>query len=451
MRVKVATFWFGFALSALYGCGGGGGGGDSGGSPAARPRVELTLSAAAARVGDNVTLTWTTQDASSCTASGNWNGARSTSGLDTIRLAEVGNATFILTCTGAGGSASDTETLTAAAAMQQLVIPGAPAPISYSKGACIPEDTADYTLKCITSAAGIASKYDTFTSSTSGRVTFSPNGQPVTTLGGVCTGGFDRVQSQYAVDTTLVDHALPMTGSTIAEIIYKPALLNSITQDVISEMSALMFMDTSNTDRMGILIHATASGDALKIATAGTVSSSGAWDFVQCISDEGGTPPPPPPPAGLTCPAGNGAGVNGLEFFGTTSYVISSAAANQTTPRSVGWGVRYNNQNLASGSYTGSLRVTLWAVPNSFSGGTISGHRLFVGYPNFVGAGARSTNQLYNFSSVSDIQSSGSGPNPPAGRYCIVAALDHFSSSCTSSDGYCYSDWVQFQGAEQFQ
>ena len=438
------------AGASLVACGGGGGGGSQPAKPAAvAPTVDLSSSATAARAGDTITLSWTSQNATGCTASGSWSGARATSGSDAITLTDTGTPTYILTCSGAGGTGSDTTTLTAAAAMQQLTIPGAPAPINFAKGACVSTETADYSVKCLSTAADIATKYDTFTSDVSGRVTFTATTQPATTLGGACTAGFDRVQSRVSVDTTLLDYHLPMVGSAIAEVTYKPTLLASVSQGTISQMSALIFQDTSNTDLIGIIIAATVSGDPFTIATAGTISSSGAADLVQCISVD--DTPTPPPPSGLTCTEDRGAGQNGLGFSGAISSSIGSSAANQTASRSVGWGVRYNDANRTADSYTGSLRVTLWAVSESFAGGAISGYKLFNGYPNFAGAGARSSSQIYNLYTYSNIQSSGTGVNPPAGNYCIVAALDQFSDTCTSSDGYCYVDWVQFDGAEEFQ
>jgi hypothetical protein len=454
MRARDTALCIGTVVVVLTGCGGGGGGDDPAPSPpVAAPTVDLASNVTSARVGDTVTLTWTTQGATSCTASGNWTGARSTSGSDTIKLTDIGSANFILTCNGAGGASSDTATLPTAAAMQQLTIPGAPTPINFAKGACVPTETGDFSVKCVTTAGEISTKYDSFSSDVSGRVQFTATTQPVTTLGGACVGGFDRVQSRLSVDTTLVDHVLPITGSTITEIVYKPAFLSSISQGALSQMSALMFQDNSNTDRMGIVLAATVSGDPLIIASGGTISSAGSIDLVQCISAEQVTTPPVTPPTtpNLTCPAGTGAGQNGLEFSGATSFSIASTGAGQTTPRSMGWGVRYNNPNRTADSFTGSLRVTLWAVPSSFTGGTISGYKLFTGFPNFVGAGARSANQIYNFYTFSNIESSGTGANPVAGNYCIVAALDQFSSTCTSNDGYCYADWVQFDGAERFQ
>ncbi|WP_322059283.1 hypothetical protein [Paraburkholderia sp. J63] len=109
--------------------------------------------------------------------------------------------------------------------------------------------------------------------------------------------------------------------------------------------------------------------------------------------------------------------------------------------------------NLAPTAYSGSLRATLFAVSSSFTGGNvIQGQVLGVFNPNFTGSGAQSANQIkVGGYSTTTVISSSVEINPPAGQYCIVAALDEYSpSSCSSSDGYCFVDWIQFPGPEIF-
>jgi hypothetical protein len=68
------------------------------------PTVMLTATATNVQAGGLTTLTWSSTDASSCTASGGWSGAR-----QTIGSSEVGplnaNTKFTLSCTGPGGAA----------------------------------------------------------------------------------------------------------------------------------------------------------------------------------------------------------------------------------------------------------------------------------------------------------------------------------------------------------
>jgi hypothetical protein len=70
------------------------------------PTVTLTSSATSVTVGAAVTLTWSSTNATSCTANGGtgWVGSEATSG--TLAVAVSASETLSLTCTGAGGSAS---------------------------------------------------------------------------------------------------------------------------------------------------------------------------------------------------------------------------------------------------------------------------------------------------------------------------------------------------------
>ena len=67
------------------------------------PVVTLTASAGTIDSGAKATLTWTSTDASSCTASDGWSGTVATSGTqDSAAL--TADTTFTLTCIGDGGT-----------------------------------------------------------------------------------------------------------------------------------------------------------------------------------------------------------------------------------------------------------------------------------------------------------------------------------------------------------
>jgi hypothetical protein len=79
------------------------------------PTVSLAANPTSVASGGSSTLTWSSTDATSCTASGGWSGTKATSGSQsTGTLTASGN--FTLTCTGAGGSASASATVTVTAA-----------------------------------------------------------------------------------------------------------------------------------------------------------------------------------------------------------------------------------------------------------------------------------------------------------------------------------------------
>jgi hypothetical protein len=68
------------------------------------PQVSLAASPAAAKVGETITLSWSSTAATACAASGAWTGDRPTTGTHDEKLAVAGAHAFTLTCMGAGGS-----------------------------------------------------------------------------------------------------------------------------------------------------------------------------------------------------------------------------------------------------------------------------------------------------------------------------------------------------------
>ncbi|HUL19420.1 MAG TPA: hypothetical protein VLV29_09160 [Steroidobacteraceae bacterium] len=75
------------------------------------PTVTLTPSATQVASGATVTLTWTSTDATSCTASDGWSGSQAVNG-SAVSSALTSTTNFTLTCDGAGGSQAKTVTVT---------------------------------------------------------------------------------------------------------------------------------------------------------------------------------------------------------------------------------------------------------------------------------------------------------------------------------------------------
>ena len=88
------------------------------------PTVSLAAASTTVDTAAETTLSWTSANATSCTASGAWNGARETSGSQSTG-ALTSDATFTLTCTGEGGSASDSVTVTVQAVPPELTLTAA--------------------------------------------------------------------------------------------------------------------------------------------------------------------------------------------------------------------------------------------------------------------------------------------------------------------------------------
>jgi hypothetical protein len=72
--------------------------------PVQAPEVKLAASTTKASVGDKVVLRWSSKNADSLTASGDWSGFQKPKGSKTVRIAERGKHIFKLTVQNAAGS-----------------------------------------------------------------------------------------------------------------------------------------------------------------------------------------------------------------------------------------------------------------------------------------------------------------------------------------------------------
>ena len=94
--------------------------------PAPKPTVDASFDRAQIDVDDNVTLTWESTDATSCSGSRPIGSAKS-SGMKTYTPTAVGKFSVTVTCTGLGGSASDTATVDVEEPDPPAGVPAAPA------------------------------------------------------------------------------------------------------------------------------------------------------------------------------------------------------------------------------------------------------------------------------------------------------------------------------------
>jgi len=82
-----------------------GGGTSGGGNVVLSPTVTISASPATVTKGESSTLNWSSTNADSCSASGDWSGSLATSGSKTVTPSATGAYTYTATCTGKGGSA----------------------------------------------------------------------------------------------------------------------------------------------------------------------------------------------------------------------------------------------------------------------------------------------------------------------------------------------------------
>ena len=109
IKIKlVATFIILLALAlALASCGSGSDNSSSGGESASPINsVNFNANVSSINRGDKLILEWSSTNASSCVASGDWSGNRARSGSMVIETYSAGNKTYILNCSGTSKSVS---------------------------------------------------------------------------------------------------------------------------------------------------------------------------------------------------------------------------------------------------------------------------------------------------------------------------------------------------------
>jgi len=103
-------------------------------NPPPPPTVDLTADSTSIDHNSSTTLRWTTTNATSCTSSGTWPAASKsvpTGSESTGNLTGPGNYTYTLTCTGPGGTRSDSVTISVGA---PPLPPGVNLMVSYQAG-----------------------------------------------------------------------------------------------------------------------------------------------------------------------------------------------------------------------------------------------------------------------------------------------------------------------------
>lgn len=80
-------------------------------SPLSAPVINFTASPTSIVQGGSTTVSWSATNAASCTASGDWSGAKATAGMEIIS-GLTSTSTFNLSCSGPGGSGNDSLVVT---------------------------------------------------------------------------------------------------------------------------------------------------------------------------------------------------------------------------------------------------------------------------------------------------------------------------------------------------
>jgi hypothetical protein len=215
-----------FILSSLFiitSCGGGGGGGGS--APAILAKIASFVSdVVSVEVGSTATLSWSSSDSTSCTASGGWSGTKSTSGSEEVTIDTPGDTSFSLRCTGEGGS-SGTSTLTIEGYRNFAGI----AADGYISNAQVFVDENDNFTLDDNEARGETNNGGAF-----GNLKYS-NGMLIS------LGGTD-LDSQVALDNLLLTHNL--TGHTLTKVITPVTSIASFMTSP-SDINSILGIDSS--------------------------------------------------------------------------------------------------------------------------------------------------------------------------------------------------------------
>ena len=185
MKSNLKSIYIITSLFIISSCGGGGGGGGA----AAVQKIAATISSFTSsifstEVGSSVEITWSSSNASSCSASGGWSGTKAVNGSETIEVSSVGDTAYTLTCIGEGGNASRTITIEGYRNIVGIAVDG------YISGASIFIDMdEDYSLD---------SNETSTTSSTDGSFTIKYENGVLASLGG------QDVDTQTQLDNLLL-------------------------------------------------------------------------------------------------------------------------------------------------------------------------------------------------------------------------------------------------------
>lgn len=164
-------------------------------TPIPAPVVDLAAAPQSITIGSSTTLSWTASDSDSCVASGAWSGSRPTTGSSTITPGAVGTFSYVLTCTGQGGTGSDTVSVTVKDPPPELTLSANPTALTLGESSTLTW-SATYSTSCTASGGWTGSK------SVSGSQMVTPSTAGSTNFTLVCNGGGGTVTRSVTITAT---------------------------------------------------------------------------------------------------------------------------------------------------------------------------------------------------------------------------------------------------------
>jgi len=221
MMFKFKNIFLVSSFILITSCGGGGGGSATPATPETpSPTVNLSAEPTSVLLENTSTLTWSTTNATSCSAS--WTSQTGTSGTEAVTISTSGDNSFSISCTGAGGSGSASVTVEGYRNTDGVVVDG------YISGAevCIDENES---WTCDSNESSTTSDND-------GKFTIKyANGNLVS------IGGTD-LDSQTLLDKLLITHKL--SGHSDFKAITPVTSIAAFMEDA-SKVNAVLGIDAS--------------------------------------------------------------------------------------------------------------------------------------------------------------------------------------------------------------
>jgi trimeric autotransporter adhesin len=287
---------------------------------ASTPTVSLSVGPSSVASGGSATLNWSATNATSCSASGSWSGAKPARGSQSTG-ALTADATYVLTCSSAGGSATQSATVSVTKPAPTVSLSASPSsvisgnsstltwaasnatsctasgawsgsrPVSGSQPTGALSSNATYTLRC-TGSGGTATQSATVTVSSKPTATVSISATPST----VKSGGNSSLTWSSANATSCVASGAwagakalsgsQSTGALTANTTYSitctgtgGSATQSITVSVTSPAPTVSFSASPSTVKSGSAVTLAWSANNVTACTAG-----GAWSGSKAVS-----------------------------------------------------------------------------------------------------------------------------------------------------------------------
>jgi hypothetical protein len=238
-------------------------------SAGATPTVTIAVAPTTISVGQSANLTWSSTNATSCTASGGWTGTQATSGTASESPTASGNTTYTLTCTGSGGSAQGSATLTVIAASPTVTISVNPTSVTVGQSATL-------TWSSTNASACTASGAWTGTQATSGTQSETPaaSGNSTYTLTCSGAGGSANASAALTVNAATPAPTVTLTINPTSIAVGQSATLTWSSTNATSCTASGAWTGTQATSGSVVVTPTAAGPSTYMLACSGSASAS---------------------------------------------------------------------------------------------------------------------------------------------------------------------------------